>query len=104
VDRFAALADPNRRRMLEMLGGGARPAGEIAAAFDMSPPAVSQHLKTLREAGLVRVTVDGQRRVYRLDPDGLADIDAWIDRVRAGWSRRLDALEAALAKEQGETR
>jgi DNA-binding transcriptional ArsR family regulator len=68
----------------------------------MSAPAVSQHLKALREAGLVRVTVDGQRRVYSLDPDGLAAIDAWIERVRTDWSRRLDALEAALAKEQGE--
>jgi DNA-binding transcriptional ArsR family regulator len=102
MDRFAALADPNRRRMLELLGGEERPAGAIAASFDMSAPAVSQHLKALREAGLVRVTVDGQRRVYSLDPDGLAAIDAWIERVRTDWSRRLDALEAALAKEQGE--
>ena len=102
MDRFAALADPNRRRMLELLGKGDRPAGALAAAFEMSAPAVSQHLKALREAGLVRVTVDGQRRVYSLDPGGLEEVDGWIDRVRGQWSRRLDALEAALAKEQGE--
>lgn len=101
MDRFTALADPNRRRMLELLGQGDRAAGEIAAAFAMTAPGVSQHLKTLREAKLVRVTVDGQRRIYSLDPEGLADIDAWIGKVRGFWGARLDALEAALAEEQG---
>ena len=102
VDRFAALAEPNRRRMIELLGRGPRPAGAIAAEFALSAPAVSQHLKALREAGLVRVEVDGQRRIYRLDPEGLAEVDAWIGRVRGDWKRRLDALEAALEQERGE--
>jgi DNA-binding transcriptional ArsR family regulator len=102
MDRFAALADPHRRRMLELLGRGPCPVGALAKKFDLTAPAVSQHLKALREAGLVQVRVDGQRRIYSLDPDGLAAVDAWIDRVRTEWSRRLDALEAALAAERGE--
>ena len=102
MDRFAALAEPNRRRMVELLGRGPRRAGAIAAEFALSAPAVSQHLKALRKAGLVRVAVDGQRRIYSLDPDGLAALDAWIARVRGEWKPRLDALAAALAHEQGE--
>lgn len=104
MDRFAALADPNRRRMLEMLAPGERPAGAIAAEFALTPAAVSQHLKALREAGLVRVRVDGQRRIYSLDPGGLAAVDAWIGTFRSFWSGRLDALEQALRDEEGEQR
>src|SRR5688572_24872384 len=103
MDRFTALAEPNRRRIVELLAGGTRPAGAIAGEFDLSAPAVSQHLKVLREAGLVRVEVDGQRRIYSLDPAGLAEVDAWIARVRGAWKGRLDRLEAALAREKGET-
>jgi DNA-binding transcriptional ArsR family regulator len=102
MDRFAALAEPNRRRIVELLGAGPLPAGGVAARFALSAPAVSQHLKALREAGLVRVEVDGQRRIYRLDPDGLAEVEAWIAHVRRFWSERLDALEAALAQEEGD--
>lgn len=100
MDRFAALAEPNRRRMIELLGRGPLPAGALAAEFDLSAPAVSQHLKALREAGLVRVEVDGQRRIYRLDEEGLAEVDAWIARVRGEWAKRLDALKAALGDEK----
>lgn len=100
MDRFAALADPNRRRMLELLREAERPAGAVGAAFDLTPAAVSQHLKVLREAGLVRVRAEGQRRVYSLDPDGLAAIDAWLAGFRAFWTRRLDALEVALREEK----
>ena len=96
MDRFAALAEPNRRRMIELLGQGPMPAGRLAGAFELSPPAVSQHLKALREAGLVRVEVDRQRRIYSLDPDGLAEVGEWLSRVRGQWRGRLDALEAAL--------
>lgn len=99
MDAFSALADPSRRRMIELLGHGPAPSGAIAAKFDLSAPAVSQHLKALREAGLVRVEVDGQRRIYSLDPDGLAAVDAWIAKVRAFWTPRLDALEQAIANE-----
>jgi DNA-binding transcriptional ArsR family regulator len=104
MDRFLALAEPNRRRMIELIARGPLPSGAIAGEFDLTPAAVSQHLRTLREAGLVRVRVDGQRRVYSLDPEGLAELDRWIERVRGFWSRSLDALEAALAAEKGETR
>ncbi|MFN4276297.1 MAG: metalloregulator ArsR/SmtB family transcription factor [Ferrovibrio sp.] len=98
MQHFAALADPTRRQIVELLGRGQRAAGEIAEGFAISAPAVSQHLKVLREAGLVRVRVDGQRRIYELNPDGLAEIDAWLDRVRRFWGPRLDALEAELRK------
>jgi DNA-binding transcriptional ArsR family regulator len=102
MDRFAALAEPNRRRMLELLGQGPLAAGALAEHFALSAPAVSQHLKALREAGLVRVAVDGQRRIYSLDPDGLEEVDAWIGRMRGFWKDRLDTLEAALAAKTGE--
>jgi len=100
MDAFTALADPSRRRMIELLGDGPAPSGAIAAKFELSAPAVSQHLKALREAGLVRVEVDGQRRIYSLDPAGLAAVDDWIARVRAFWTPRLDALEQAITKER----
>ena len=102
MDRFLALAEPNRRRMLELIARGPMASGAIAGKFDLTPAAVSQHLKALREAGLVRVTVDGSRRIYSLDPDGLAAVDAWIDRVRTFWGHSLDALEATLEQEKGE--
>ena len=102
MDLFVALADPNRRRMIELLAGGPRPAGSVADEFPLTAAAVSQHLKALREAGLVRVEVDGQRRIYSLDPDGLAAVDQWISQVKSFWGGRLDALEAALAQEKGD--
>lgn len=101
MDRFVALAEPHRRRMLELIARGPLPSGAIAGEFELTPAAVSQHLKALREAGLVQVTIDGPRRIYSLDPDGLAAVDDWIDKVRTFWSRRLDALEAALEQEKG---
>ena len=104
MDRFAALAEPNRRRIVELLGGGPRAAGAIVREFDLSAPAISQHLKALREAGLVRVAVDGQRRIYSLDPDGLAAVEDWVGRTRRAWAERLDSLEAALREERGAKR
>lgn len=98
MDRFLALADPNRRRIIEMLGEGPLAAGEIGERFAISAPAVSQHLKVLREAGLVSVAVQGQRRIYRLDPEGLDEFDGWVRKVRGFWSANLDALERQLAK------
>ena len=88
--------------MVEMLGRSEMPAGAIAARFDMSPAAVSQHLKVLRESGLVRVRVEGPKRIYSLDPHGLAAIDEWLEGVRKYWDARLDALERALAKDEGD--
>lgn len=96
MQTFTALADPTRRRIVEMLAAGERRAGEIAARFDVSPPAISQHLKVLREARLVRVRVEAQRRIYELDPAGLSELDKWLTQVRRFWGGRLDALERQL--------
>jgi DNA-binding transcriptional ArsR family regulator len=96
MDSFAALSDPTRRAIVERLARGEMAAGDIVAAFSLSAPAISQHLKTLRQAGLVRVRGEGQRRIYSLDPDGLDGMEAWIARTRRFWSTRLDDLAAAL--------
>lgn len=102
MDRFAALADPTRRRIVELLGSGERAAGALGRNFEISPPAVSQHLKALREAGLIQVRVDGQRRLYSLNPDGFAELEAWFDKIRGFWSGRLIALERELRKDEKE--
>lgn len=82
MDAFAALGDPTRRRIVEMLADRELAAGDIARRFDMTSPAVSQHLKILRNANLIRVRVDAQRRMYALEPEGLAGLDAWLARYR----------------------
>lgn len=93
---FGALADPTRRRILELLSVRERSVGEIVEEFDVSQPAISRHLRVLREAGLVACRGDGQRRVYRFDPASLRELDDWVEGRRRAWSRRLDALEAHL--------
>lgn len=93
---FTALADPKRRRIVELLATGEMAAGDIHKHFRVSGPAISQHLKVLRNAHLVRVRVDAQRRVYSLDPKGLDELEEWLMAVRKFWSGRLDALERAL--------
>lgn len=100
MDVFQALADPTRRQIVEALALGETGFGELAKGFDMSRPAVSQHLKVLKEAGVVTVRADAQRRIYRLEPGALAGIDDWLERVRRYWNPRLDALERALRDEQ----
>jgi DNA-binding transcriptional ArsR family regulator len=102
MDRFLALSDPTRRRIVEMLGKRAMAAGEITAQFSISAPAISQHLKVLKEAGLVSVEVSGQRRIYRLDPAGLDAFEGWVRRVRGFWNAGLDRLERELAKPEDE--
>jgi DNA-binding transcriptional ArsR family regulator len=95
-----ALADPTRQRIVEMLAAGALSSGEIAGRFELSPPAISQHLKTLKAARLVTVRADKQKRIYQLDPDGMAEVSEWVARIQAFWNPRLDALEAALRKDK----
>lgn len=95
---FTALADPTRRRIVELLAAGELTAGEIVGHFDLTPPAISQHLKMLREARLVRVRAEAQRRIYRLDPDGLVEIAAWLASTRRYWGGRLDLLGAARSE------
>jgi len=97
---FEALAEPNRRRILDLLRGGEKPAGVLVDALSISQPGVSKHLKLLREAGLVTVRTDGQRRLYRLEARKLAEVDAWLAPYRRGWADRLDALERHLEDEQ----
>jgi DNA-binding transcriptional ArsR family regulator len=93
---LVALADPTRRRIVEMLAEGQMQAGDIAKRFDMSPPAVSQHLQTLKRARLVRARVDAQRRIYELDPAGWNELEQWLAGIKQFWQGRLDALEREL--------
>src|ERR1044071_939697 len=96
MSAYAALAEPHRRQILDLLRDGERPAGELVDRLALSQPGVSKHLKVLREAGLVSVRADGRRRLYALRPEPLAEVDAWLDDYRALWSRRLDDLERHL--------
>ena len=102
MQSLIALADPNRRRMVEMLAAGELAAGEIGTAFDISAPAISQHLKVLKEANIVTVRVDGQRRIYALDPTGFAEIDQWLSSVRRFWIPKLDELERQIQRHKDE--
>jgi DNA-binding transcriptional ArsR family regulator len=98
VEAIAALADPTRRRIVELLADGERSAGDLAAQFPVSRPAVSRHLRVLRETGLVHVRDDAQRRLYSLDPAPLVELDDWLQRYRGFWAQRLDALETELRR------
>lgn len=101
----SAIADPVRRDILEMLRGGPMPAGAIAEQFAISRPAVSRHLRVLRESGLVRDESVGRQRVYALDPAPLADLAGWIARFGAqAWERRLDALETEVHRARRDRR
>jgi DNA-binding transcriptional ArsR family regulator len=99
MNSFAALADPTRARIVEALAERERTAGEIGAFFTLTQPAVSQHLRVLREAGLVKTRRDAQRRIYSLNPAPLMDIDRWLERYRRFWAGKLDELEEQLDKE-----
>lgn len=94
-----ALAEPNRMAILSMLADGERPAGDFVQALPIAQPTVSKHLAVLREAGLVSVRKDAARRLYRLNPAPLKELDDWLARYRRFWADRLDALEAQLDKE-----
>ena len=96
---LTALAEPNRMAILSMLAEGERPAGDFVDALPISQPTVSKHLSVLREAGLVNVRKDAQRRLYSLNPAPLKDLDLWLARYRHFWTQHLDALEAHLDKE-----
>lgn len=98
MESLTALADPTRRHIVETLAHGPRSSGEIASLFDISPPAVSQHLKRLQRAKLVRVRAEAQRRIYELDKAGVDELAKWVTGLRLFWSDNLDALEAALRR------
>jgi DNA-binding transcriptional ArsR family regulator len=99
---FDVLGDPVRRRILELLADGERAAGEVGAVvqeeFGISQPAVSQHLRVLRENGFTSVRAEGTRRLYAVDPAPLREVDAWLERYRGFWTQRLDALGTELAR------
>jgi DNA-binding transcriptional ArsR family regulator len=99
-----ALADESRRTMLDTLSGGPATAGELAALLPIARPGVSRHLRVLREAGLVEVRQDAQRRVYSLRLEPLSEVGEWLDRYRALWEQRLDALHTEVARGKRERR
>jgi DNA-binding transcriptional ArsR family regulator len=93
---FDVVAEPSRRRILDLLRTDDRPVHDLVDELGLSQPAVSKHLRVLRDAGLVEVRPDAQRRIYRLVPEPLVEIDDWLTPFREAWSRRLDALEMHL--------
>jgi DNA-binding transcriptional ArsR family regulator len=97
---FEAIADPTRRNILAILRLGEQPAGAMVQTLAIPQPNVSKHLRTLREAGLVRVRIDGPRRLYRLDPAPLAELDAWLTPYRVFWADKLDALGDHLKRSE----
>src|SRR6201991_4940133 len=99
-----ALADPSRRTVLEILRGHPATAGELAALLPIARPGVSRHLRVLREAGLVDVRQEAQRRIYSLRPEPLAELDEWLSRYRRLWEQRLDALHTEIARGKRERR
>jgi DNA-binding transcriptional ArsR family regulator len=105
---FDVLGDPVRRRILELLAGGEQTAGTIAATiraeFGITQPAVSQHLRVLRESGFTTVRPDGARRLYAVAPARLREVDVWLERFRGFWTQRLDALATELARGKRERR
>jgi DNA-binding transcriptional ArsR family regulator len=99
---YDALADPTRRHVIELLAERERTAGELASAFTVSRPAVSRHLRVLREAGIVRAREEAQRRIYSLEPKPLEELDRWLESVRRFWLDRLDGLERHLERRHQE--
>ncbi len=99
MEALAALADPIRREIVEVLLDHPEDAGSIAERFPISRPAVSRHLRVLREAGVVRSETVAQRRIYHIEPEPLREIDEWVSRYRAFWQNRLDRLDAHLREE-----
>lgn len=101
MDKFSAVADPKRRAMLDLLVKRERSVGELVSAFpDISQPAVSKHLRILKDAGLVDMRVQAQQRIYTLQPKGLAELEAWIAKYKVFWSDSLDALEQHLSEKK----
>jgi DNA-binding transcriptional ArsR family regulator len=103
MQAIEVLADGTRRRIVELLADRERTAGELAGEFTVSRPAVSRHLRVLRQAGLVRSRERGTQRLYSLDPAPLEELDAWLSRYRGFWTQRLEALEVQLRRARRET-
>ena len=101
MDKFSALSDPTRRKIIEMLASnGPMSASDICEQFKVSPPAISQHLKALREADLVQMEKQAQQRIYQLNPDGMHELEDWAKSLLQLWDQRFDALDALLEREK----
>jgi DNA-binding transcriptional ArsR family regulator len=98
VEALGALADPTRRELVALLARGELAAGDLAARFPVSRPAISRHLRVLREAGLVRSRTEGRHHLYALDPRPLRELDDWLEPYRDLWAQRLDALDTEIAR------
>lgn len=96
MNAFAALADPTRLSIFELIAEGEKTVGEIVDNFSFTPPTISQHLKILKQANLVTVRAEGQRRIYAMDEAGLQELELWLNQQRLHWHRQLDALEKHL--------
>lgn len=99
MNAFAAMSDPTRQRVIELLAQGPKSASEIQSHFTTSPSAVSQHLKVLREAQLVTVQVDAQRRIYSLNFETIDEASEWLKQIRSFWSPRLDQLQKQMEEQ-----
>lgn len=100
LDAFQVIADPSRRRIVEVLRGGERQVNDVVEELDIHQSGVSRHLRILRDAGFVQVRPDGQRRLYSLRPEPFRELDAWIESYRALWEGRLDRFGKAVEKKQ----
>lgn len=102
TDPFNAIAEPRRRQILDLLAGGERPVGEVAAGLDLAQPQASKHLRVLREVGLVGVRRRGRQRIYRLNADSLRPIHDWLARYERIWNERFDAIDTLLEETDNE--
>lgn len=101
MDKFSALGDPNRRRIVELLADqGPLTAGQISQMFSVSPSAISQHLKILREAKLIRMTREAQKRIYAINPEAVQEMETWANRLARIWEQRFDVLEKIIEEEK----
>jgi DNA-binding transcriptional ArsR family regulator len=101
---FAALADPTRLSIFELIAQGEKTVGEIVAKFPFKPPTISQHLQVLKQAKLVRVRAEGQKRIYTLDETGLLELETWLKQQRVHWHQKLDSLERHLDRKAKQTK
>jgi DNA-binding transcriptional ArsR family regulator len=104
MEIFAALADPTRLRIFELIAEGEKTVGEIVRQFSFKPPTISQHLQVLKQAKLVSVRAEGQKRIYAVDDEGLRELEVWLNQQRVHWSKKLDDLERHLDKKAKKTK
>jgi DNA-binding transcriptional ArsR family regulator len=104
MEIFAALADPTRLRIFELIAEGEKTVGEIVREFSFKPPTISQHLQILKQAKLVKARAEGQKRIYAVDDAGLRELETWLNQQRVHWNQQLDSLERHLEKKAKKTK